>query len=405
MSDELDRLRSYIAALPPARPEELVAGRAKFEDAMAQHLAQDRQASARSHRHLWRSRVSSHPTSARLLLVLGLAALLTVAVGTAIVVGHTPTSRHPTSSGHATQEILVRLVADDVNVTVASGSYDMTFNDTTTPSPNCSQGGEVGGSPSMQSCGERDALPSISGHGTVDTSPYAMVAISQDGPLGVISLYDNGTDVWEIGGGNYGLAGPRQAGTGAPLSGFAGSVEGTVGQQAGALDMQGLASGTGYLDLETAEIQGAEPAGTGTVTGVPVTIYKLSMTGLQDPDLNGLSAEQIKTIRAADATLQETDFSGKAILVSVDANGYVREVRTTYTLSDGSSVSQDTVLSNFGCAGTVLMPGETGSTAPPAGCVSPDSAGQTPAPTTPPPPLVTAPPSSSTTTSTTTSTT
>ena len=67
------------------------------------------------------------------------------------------------------------------------------------------------------------------------------------------------------------------------MSGYAGSVEGTVGQVAGALDMQGLASGTGYLDLEAQEIQGAQPAGTGSVDGVPVTIYKLSESGLARP--------------------------------------------------------------------------------------------------------------------------
>ena len=72
-------------------------------------------------------------------------------------------------------------------------------------------------------------------------------------------------------------------------SGYAGSVEGTVGQVPGALDMQGLASGTGYLDLEAQEIQGAQPAGTGSVDGVPVTIYKLSESGLEDPNIGGLT--------------------------------------------------------------------------------------------------------------------
>jgi hypothetical protein len=278
----------------------------------------------------------------------------------------------------------VKLVADDVNVTVASGSYDMTFDDTTTPASGCSSGANanppIGASSDQSSCAG-SPLPTITGHGTVDTNPYAMVAVSQDGPLGTITLYDDGTDVWELGGGDYGLAGPGQAGPGAPLSGFASSVEGTLGQQAGALDMQGLASGTGYLDLEAAEIQGAQPAGTGMVDGVPVTIYKLSMTGLQDPDLDGLSAEQIATIRAADAILQETGFSGKTVLVSVDADGYIREVRTTYSLSNGSTVDQDNIFSNFGCAGTVVMPGQPGSTGAPAGCISPDTVG-TSSPTT-----------------------
>jgi hypothetical protein len=132
------------------------------------------------------------------------------------------------------------------------------------------------------------------------------------------------------------------------------------------------------------------------------------MSGLQDPDLAGLTAEQVATIRAADAIIQQSGFTGKTTLVSVDADGYIRETQTTYTLSDGSNVSQDTVLSNFGCAGTVLMPGQPGSTAPPAGCVSPDTAGSgtvrtpsTTAPTTQPSPSTTVPTATSATTSTT----
>lgn len=325
----------------------------------------------------------------RFLFLLALATLTTVAV-LPFVIGRTTTSGHLTSKGHHPSRPLVQLVADDANVTVASGSYDMTFNDTTTAPTNCSQGSVAGGDgqdgvgvgTSTQSC-QYSSFPDISGHGTVDTNPYAMVTVSQVGSLGMISLYDNGTDVWEVGGGNYGLTGPGQAGPGAPLSGYASSVEGTVGEEAGALDMQGLASGTGYLDLEAREIQGALPAGTGTVDAVPVSIYKLTETGLQDPDLTGLTAEQVSTIRAADAVLQQAGFSGKTTWVSVDAAGYIRELRSTYTLSDGSTVTGDTVLSNFGCAGTVLMPGQAGSTAPPPGCASPDPAGNVAVPATP----------------------
>jgi hypothetical protein len=317
------------------------------------------------------------------LAALGLAVLVAAGISTPLLVDSTPSASptHAPTSGHpanatSTPKVLTRLVATDVDLTVSSGSYDMTFNDTATPAPGCSvalgESGIQSTGPKKSSCSS-DLLPSISGHGTVDTKPYAMVAISQDGPLGQISLYDNGIDIWEVGGGDYGLAGPGSTGPGAPLPGYAGSVEGTVGLQAGALDMQSLASGTGYLDLEAAEIQGAQPAGTGTVDGVPVTIYKLSMTGLQDPNLAGLTPQQVETIREADGVLQQTGFPGKTALISVDAAGYIREVHTTYTLSDGSSVDQDSVFSNFGCAGTVLMPGQSGSSAPPAGCVSPDN--------------------------------
>ena len=313
---------------------------------------------------------------------------------------------------------LDQLVVDDVNATVASGSYDMTFNDTTTPATQCDQspgnGQEAGGSgqkstvTTVEPCWTENTLPpgisthtelsSISGHGTVDTNPYAMVTESDVGSLGKITLYDNGTNVWEIGGGDYGLAAPGQAGPGAPLSGYAGSVEGTVGQVAGALDMQGLASGTGYLDLEAQEIQGAQPAGTGSVDGVPVTIYELHESGLEDPTSAVSRRNRRKTIRAADAIIESSGFAGKTTWVSVDSEGYIREQKTSYTLPNGSTVTEDTVLSNFGCAGTVLMPGQQGSSAPPSGCVSPDhaSGGSTVSPT----PTSTSGTSSSTTTPT-----
>ncbi len=382
MTEEFDRIRDYVSSLPPARSELLEAARSDLDDVMAHEVAADDRAPGRSKRWRWWADLpQSRRRGRKPILVLGFAALLTVAVVVPIIVGHPAHGGRLVSNGHRPSTLLVKLVADDVNVTVAAGNYDMTYSDTTTPPSSCTQEmggsgqavGGTGGTPE-EFCGD-SSFSDITGHGTVDTNPYAMVTIGQVGSLGTITLYDNGTDVWEIGGGDYGLAGPGQAGPGASLSGYAGSVEGTVGREAGALDMQGLASGTGYLDLESTEIQGALPAGTGSVEGVPVTIYKLSLTGLQDPDLTGLTSEQVAAIRAADTVIQESGFAGKTTWVSVDADGYIRETRSIYTLSDGSTVSQDTVLSNFGCAGTVVMPGQTGSTAPPAGCVSPDTAG------------------------------
>ena len=347
--------------------------------------------------------------------------VLTASIAGALLAGHAPTRHSAAGVGPTDHRVLAKLVSDDVSVTIASGNYNMTFNDTATPPTKCSAQSGFGtpttvdvGAPTIVEGGAQQpcfasSWATTSGSGTVDTNPYAMVAVSHYGSTGVVTTYDNGTDVWEFGGGDYGLNGPAQAGPGGPLSGYAGSVEGSVGLQAGALDMQSLASTTGYLDLEATEIQGAQPAGIGTVDGVPVTIYRLSMSGLQDPNLAGLSAEQVKTIRAADAVLQQTGFSGKTVGVSVDAKGFVHEVKTTYTLSNGSVVTQDTVLSNFGCAGTVLMPGQSGSSGSPVGCVSPDTAAPSesttattspPTTTSPQPTPTTTPPTSATTSTT-----
>ena len=388
MSDELDEVHRYVNGIDPPDARTMAEVRGRLSSAMAANSVTSARIGPTRHIHALRW---------------ALALFVVLAVGVALIVpslGH----RTPNHGGRAhPQDRLEQLVVDDVSATVASGSYDMRFNDTTTLPTQCAQsagGGQAVGGPGQKStvttvepCGTENTLPpgistqstlsSISGHGTVDTNPYAMVTVSDVGSLGMITLYDNGTNVWEIGGGDYGLSAPGQAGPGAPLSGYASSVEGTVGQVQGALDMEGLASGTGYLDLEAHEIQGAQPAGTGSADGVPVTIYKLSESGLQDPDIGGLTSEQVSTIRAADAIIENSGFAGKTTWISVDSEGYIREQKTQYTLPDGSMVTEDTILSNFGCAGTVLMPGQTGTSSPPAGCVSPDTAGSPARSTTP----------------------
>ncbi|HUE06620.1 MAG TPA: hypothetical protein VMP41_04275 [Acidimicrobiales bacterium] len=380
MSDELDQVRRYVDGIEPPDAETLAAVRSRLNRPGVPGGARTR---------------GIHQT-ARMQTVRWAAALfVVVAVGAALLVptlgGHR--TAHSTSKTHL-QDRLARLVVDDVNVTVAAGNYDMTFNDTTTPPTQCAQssnGSGAGGqgqnttATTAEPCVNQNQLPpgmspeytlsSISGHGTVDTNPYAMMTVGDIGSLGQITLYDDGTKVWEIGGGDYGLSAPGQAGPGASLSGYASSVEGTVGQVQGALDMEGLASGTGYLNLQAREIQAAQPAGTGIVNGVPVTVYKLSESGLLDPDVPGQTPEQIKTIQAADAILKNSGFAGKTTWVSVDSEGYIREQKTEYRLPDGSAVTEDTVLSNFGCAGTVVMPGQSGTSSPPAGCISPDTAG------------------------------
>jgi hypothetical protein len=212
------------------------------------------------------------------------------------------------------------------------------------------------------------------GSGTIDTDPFAMVAVSNVTGLGKITLRDNGTNVWEFGGANYGLApGSSETGPGSSLSGFAGLVEGTLGARQGALAMGGLASPTGYLNLDQSMISGANQTGAGTVDGVPVTIYQISISPAQDANVPGVNAEEAKTIADSASILKQQGYTGTTVLVSIDASGYIRQTRSVAHFSDGSTTSSQSTFSDFGCAGTVLMPGQTGATAAPAGCVSPDT--------------------------------
>jgi hypothetical protein len=378
------------------------------------------------------------------------ACIAALAVPVAVALSSSGPTAKPTknASPHLTRGVAERQVISALSATTSSGSFNVSYEfdpptaptvttTTTTEVPTCNvinvspgegvassaaggppptnpgtsevcTGGSVGGPSSSESS-------VTTGHGTIDTDPFAMVAVSNVAGLGQITLRDNGTDVWEFGGADYGLdPGSSETGPGASLSGFAGLVEGTLGARQGALAMGGLSSPTGYLDLDQSMITGADQTGTGTVDGVPVTIYTISIQPGQGANIPGLNAEQAKAIADSDAILQRNGFTGSTVQVSIDASGYIRQTRSVAHFSDGSTTSSESTFSDFGCAGTVLMPGQTGATAPPAGCVSPDT-GVAPSTTTttstaPPsaipittlPPAttstVTEPPSSSTTT-------
>ena len=214
----------------------------------------------------------------------------------------------------------------------------------------------------------------ITGQGTIDTNPYAMVATSQVPGLGTVTLRTDANDVWEMGGADYGLSpGSSSGGAGSSLSGFAGLVESTLGQREGASAMLGLASPTGYLNLDQQEVTGADFIGTGMIDGVAVDQYRVFLNPSEEADLPNLTTEQSTTISQALALLAQNGYLGVSTVVSIDASGYIRQTASTAKFSDGSTSIGETTLSDFGCAGTVLMPGQQGSTTPPAGCVSPDT--------------------------------
>jgi len=222
----------------------------------------------------------------------------------------------------------------------------------------------------------------VAGTGTIDTSPMAMVVSAQLGTPGSpssglqVSVRVDSSSVYEdLSALDTSLAPPAsEANTaGQPISGFASITESTLGAREGAIAMMGLASPTGYLELDQQSITGAAQSGTGTVDGVPVTTYQVT----EDPSLlentPGLSPEESKTIAAAVGVLNAEGSTGTTDQVSVDGSGFIRESSSTTTFSDGGSVVIDATFSNFGCAGIVLMPGQQGATAPPTGCTSPDT--------------------------------
>ena len=225
----------------------------------------------------------------------------------------------------------------------------------------------------MLCAGVSDGL-AISGQGTIDTNPFAMVVNTQVPGLGQVTLRDDGTNVWEdLGGGDYGLSpGPGDDGPGSSLPDFSGLVEGTLGARQGALDMMVLANPTGYLELDENAITTADPLGTGTVDGVPVTVYQVSLDPAQEATVSGTNTSESTAIEDALEALKAEGYTGTTVKISIDAAGYIRQTVSTANFSDGASQTGETTFSDFGCAGTVLMPGQQGATSPPTGCVSAD---------------------------------
>ena len=363
--------------------------------------------------------------------------LVVVSVPIALVASGSPGSRsagtgprHPDRVGH-TKAAPVLLGA--LNATTDSGNFDVSYSfgglsgtTTTTTTPiGCAASGaariaasnslagsavETARAPSSVMCvsGPPAGSQPVTGTATIDLAPFAMVATSAVSGFGTIVLRDDGTDVWEEGGGNYGLApGSSVSGPGSSLTGFAGLVEGTLGPRQGPLAMLGLASPTGYLNLDPAETSSANLEGTSTVAGVPVDVYQIVQTPDQVAQVPGLTDQEQLAVTAAMQLLIQQGYTGSTVLVSVDAAGFIRRTETTDHFADGSTLKSDAEFSNFGCAGTVLMPGQSGSSTPPTGCTSADDPTATTVPsstlpsTTLPPTTVPAVPPVTPTTSTT----
>jgi hypothetical protein len=202
--------------------------------------------------------------------------------------------------------------------------------------------------------------------------------------LGSIVVQVDGTSAWEW---NLGSDSPISASVGQPLSQYAGLVEGTLGQREGAAAMLHLSNPYGYITLTQAAVDGAEQTGTGTVDGVEVTDYEVSINPAQLVNSSDLTTEEQTTIQDALTTLNQNGYQATMIQVAVDGAGFIREFTSVMTFSDGGTLTLQTIFSNFGCAETIGAPGQVPTPAA-STCVSPDNppaqspAGTSPSPTT-----------------------
>jgi hypothetical protein len=216
----------------------------------------------------------------------------------------------------------------------------------------------------------------VTGSGVSNINPKATLIDATVGSGLTVTLRVDGTELYEdLSNLETSLAPPANMAdsSGQPISGFASITESTIGQREGAIAMLGMASPTGYLDLYQQDIDGATQTGTSTVNGVPVTVYQVAVDPTQLVNDPSITSEESTTATAAIGVLNAQGYSGTTDDVSIDNSGFIREVKSVAHFSDGGTVVLDVTLSNFGCAGTVLMPGQQGPGAPPSGCTSPDT--------------------------------
>jgi hypothetical protein len=265
-------------------------------------------------------------------------------------------------------------------------------------------GGSTGGTECESIGSEPLTNVPVTGSGTINVNPTAVLTTAAVGTGLNVVVRVSSTDYWEdVGGSSPGLAPPSDDSTDPPepIDGAAGLVEGTLGDREGAVAMMGLASPSGYLDLYQSEVTTAADLGPSTVDGVPVTVYEVQVTPAEEGQVVGASSDEQTTITQALALLQSQGYTGSTVQISIDSEGYIRQSDTTANFSDGGSVNLTATFSNFGCAGTVLFPGQTGPSSPPTNCTSPVP---TTTPTTAPtaaPTATTAPATATSTTSTT----
>jgi hypothetical protein len=370
---------------------------------------------------LWldEGKTGGHPkrTGRRAWLALGTAAcLVVIGIPVGLLVAGGPGSGSPHHAPHKTAALHLgdgpakQSVLAALSATTDAGTFDFNYvlseapgtTTTTTTAPACptdvgAANGEPAGAPSSSGgiqaggeCGEaippQDAQDTTTqGSGIINTNPMAMAAsadIGQGGGGGLqVGVRVDPTTVWEVGNTDNGLTPQNSDEVGQPLPGFAGLTEGTLGSREGAVAMMGMASPTGYLDLVQPAISGAAEVGSSTVGGVSVTQYELAIDPTALASAPGVSSAEASTITSAVALLTAQGFTTIRDLVSVDASGFIRESSSTVAFSDGGTVTLDAQFSDFGCAGTLLMPGQGGTSTAPAGCTSPDT-GVAPATTT-----------------------
>ncbi|MET0920786.1 MAG: hypothetical protein ABWY77_06265 [Acidimicrobiia bacterium] len=302
-----------------------------------------------------------------------------------------------TDSDDGDTTVALATVRAAVGNTVAAGSYEAdSTTHTTQPGNDSANGCTSTAGPNgvvQRSC--YSSGPSsfdVTGHRTINFDPYVSrsVTTSSYGPR---TLYVTSTMVWLTNGGASNIVAP-----GTPLPQFAGAVRGALGPSQAALAMINMASPGGELNLVETAIADATPSGTGSVDGVDVTYYDVTIDMAKLADRDDLNEVQRATIADALPLLEQGGYQGTTERIGIDDIGYIREITANKHFGDGSTGVSHTILRNFGCAERIAPPGQPTPAPVEPGCTSPIP----PTTTTVPSTTTTVAPTSSTTTSTST---
>jgi hypothetical protein len=281
--------------------------------------------------------------------------------------GQAPTSPTPTTTTQICNPVMTPVTGEQGQATSVGPGSVVVEPDIRPPA----SGGSTGGTVCEGVAQDPIANVPVTGSGTINVNPTAVVTSAAVGTGLNVVVRVSSTQYWEDSG-QASLAPPDDSNSSQqPISGAAGLVEGTLGDREGGVAMMGLASPSGYLDLYQSEVTTAADLGPSTVDGVPVTVYEVQVTPAQEGQVVGASPEEQTTITQALTLLQSQGYTGSTVKISIDGEGYVRQSDTTANFSDGGSVNLTATFSNFGCAGTILFPGQTGPSTPPANCTSP----------------------------------
>ncbi len=216
--------------------------------------------------------------------------------------------------------------------------------------------------------------PPVTGTGIINVNPTALVTSAVVGRSGFdVSVRVSDTQFWlDLGGTDVGLAPSSTTDyAGQDVISAADVVDGELDAREGPVAMMALAGPSGYLDLYQSEFSSAEDLGPSAVAGTPVTVYQVQISPAGEAQVPGATTDEQTTITNALTLLANEGYTGTTVKVSIDAEGYILQSDSTANFSDGGSVDLDTTFSNFGCAGTILFPGQTGPSTPPADCTSP----------------------------------